>query len=155
MKVLRRGLTVVLVNVIVVACLLVSIELLFRLWHGDEPVTHRGLWPVFRPYVMFTIRPQSHPTFASEFTGERIPSTITTNALGFNDPHEFDYTKPYEKGAKEKVVLFTGASAAWGVGASATDKTAAGRMQYYLNNLQSDFSYTVINMAMGGYNAYQ
>jgi hypothetical protein len=62
---------------------------------------------------------------------------------------------PYEKRANEKVVLFTGASTAWGVGASATDKTIADRMQYYLNNLQDKISYTVINMAMGSYNAYQ
>jgi hypothetical protein len=94
MKVLLRGLAVVLVNVIVVVCLLGAIELFFRLHRGDEAAATHGLWPVFRPYVMFTIKPQSHPTFISEFTGERIPSTIITNSLGFNDPHEFDYTKP-------------------------------------------------------------
>src|SRR5262249_46269541 len=102
-----------------------------------------------------TSKPGSHPTFTNSFTGERIASTITTNSMGFNDPHEFDYTKPYAKSANEKIVLFTGASAAWGVGASATDKTIAGRMQYYLNNRQDKFTYTIINMAMGNYIAYQ
>ena len=63
--------------------------------------------------------------------------------------------RSYKKAANEKVVLFTGGSAAWGVGATATDRTVAGRMQYYLNTLQSGERYTVINLAMGSWIAFQ
>ena len=65
------------------------------------------------------------------------------------------WASPYKKAANEKVVLFTGGSAAWGVGATATDRTVAGRMQYYLNTLQSGERYTVINLAMGSWIAFQ
>ena len=65
------------------------------------------------------------------------------------------WASTYKKAANEKVVLFTGGSAAWGVGATATDRTVAGRMQYYLNTLQSGQRYTVINVAMGSWIAFQ
>jgi hypothetical protein len=155
MRRLLRILKVALVNVIVIVLLVGSAEFVFRLRHGAEPGVARAFYPNFQPYVMFAVKPRLNPVFVNEFTHEHIPSTVSTNALGFNDPHEFDYTKPYEKRPNEKVVLFTGASAAWGVGASATDKTIAGRMQYYLNNPQSEVAYTVINMSMGSYLAYQ
>ena len=69
--------------------------------------------------------------------------------------HEFIVGRPYKKAANEKVVLFTGGSTAWGVGATATDRTVAGRMEYYLNTLQSGERYTVINLAMGSWIAFQ
>jgi hypothetical protein len=155
MKRLLRGISIALINVIILISLLGCIELYFRFRHSGAPPINNALWQVFRPYVMFTAAPGPYRVFVNEFSGERIHSTVTTNSLGFNDPHEFDYTKPYEKAANEKVVLFTGGSVAWGVGASATDKTIAGRMQYYLNDLQTETKYTVINIAMGSYIAYQ
>jgi hypothetical protein len=156
---LLQSTKVALINVIVFVVLfgLVfgSIELYFRLRGGTAEPGGNGIWQVFRPYVMFTTLPGPYLAWTNEFTGEQIPSTVTTNSLGFNDPHEFDYTKPYEKAANERVVLFTGGSVAWGLGASATDKTIAGRIQYYLNKSQNEIKYTVINMAMGSYIAYQ
>src|ERR1700675_2355124 len=106
-------------------------------------------WQTFHPYVMITTAPGDYPQFTNMFTQETYRSTVRTNSLGYNDQHEFILGRPYKKAADEKVVLFTGGSAAWGVGATATDRTVAGRMQYYLNSLQSGEHYTVINMAMG------
>jgi hypothetical protein len=80
---------------------------------------------------------------------------VRTNSLGYNDRHEFIVGQTYKKAANEKVVLFTGGSAAWGVGATSTDRTVAGRMEYYLNSLQSGQRYTVINLAMGSWIAFQ
>jgi hypothetical protein len=80
---------------------------------------------------------------------------VRTNSLGYNDPHEFIVGRPNKKAANEKVVLFTGGSAAWGLGATATDRTVAGRMQYHLNTLQNGERYTVINLAMGSWIAFQ
>ena len=146
---------VVLINLAVLVVLLGSAEIYFRL-HGDEqaPVP-KGQREAFRPYVMFATKPGPYSAWTNKLTGERIASSVTTNSLGFNDPHEFNYTQAYDKKPDEKVVLFTGGSAAWGVGASATDKTVAGRMQDHLNRLQSKIRYTVIDIAMAGYIAYQ
>jgi hypothetical protein len=156
MKRLIRGTAIILINSFVLAALLGSIEIYYRRHYGGPAdATNNALWQVFKPYVMFTTLPGPYPVLVSEFTGERIPSTVTTNSLGFNDPHEFDYTKPYEKAENERVVLFTGGSVAWGLGASATNKTIAGRMEYYLNASQHEIKYTVINIAMGSYIAYQ
>lgn len=156
MKRVFRGVVIVVVNVMVFAGLCGAVELYFRLRHPAEArLPANALWQVFRPYVMFTTTPGHYPGWQNEFTGKTIASTVTTNSLGFNDPHEFSYTKPYQKEPNEKVVLFTGGSSAWGVGSSATDKTVAGRMQYYLDTSQDKTKYTVINIAMGSYIAYQ
>ena len=114
-----------------------------------------GLWQTFQPYVMITTAPGEYLQFSNTFTNETYRSTVRTNSLGYNDPHEFIVGHAYKKAANEKVVLFTGGSAAWGVGATATDRTVAGRMQYYLNTLQSGERYTVINLAMGSWIAFQ
>jgi hypothetical protein len=156
MKKLANAVGIVAVNLIVFVVLLGGIELYFRIWgheHQDEMLN--GLWQTFQPYVMTTTVPGEYRQYFNTFTKESYRSTVRTNSLGYNDPHEFSLSRPYEKAANEKVVLFTGGSAAWGVGATATDRTVAGRMQYYLNNLQSGERYTVINLAMGSWLAFQ
>lgn len=104
---------------------------------------------------MFTTVAQTYTGWSDTFTGEHIPAEVTTNSIGFRDDREFDFSKPYEKGPKEKVVLFTGGSAAWGVGATHGDTTIPGRMQHYLNEAQDEYNYTVVNLGMGSYIAYQ
>jgi hypothetical protein len=51
--------------------------------------------------------------------------------------------------------VLTGASAAWGVGATSTEDAIAGRTEYYLNSRQHERKYTVINMAGPSWIAYQ
>src|SRR5580704_3989988 len=156
MKKFANAIGVVAINLIVLIVLLGGIEFYFRHW-GQEKQDNllNGLWQSFQPYVMVTTAPGDYQKFYNTFTNETYSSTVRTNSLGYNDSHEFSLTDPYKKAANEKVVLFTGGSAAWGVGATATDRTAAGRMEYYLNTLQSDQRYTVINLAMGSWIAFQ
>ena len=156
MKKYANAIGVVAVNLIVFIVLLGGIEFYFRHWgHEQKKDLPNGLWQSFQPYVMIATAPGDYRRFSNRFTKENYSSTVRTNSLGYNDTHEFSLTRPYKKAANEKVVLFTGGSAAWGVGATATDRTVAGRMQYYLNTLQSDERYTVVNLAMGSWIAFQ
>jgi hypothetical protein len=156
MKKLASAIRVVAINLIVLVILLGGIEFYFRHWGHEQPDgLLNGLWQKFQPYVMVTAAPGEYRQFHNIFTEETYQSTVRTNSLGYNDPHEFIVGQTYKKVANEKVVLFTGGSAAWGVGATATDRTVAGRMQYYLNTLQSGERYTVINVAMGSWIAFQ
>jgi hypothetical protein len=156
MKKYANAIRVVAVNLIVLFVLLGGIEFYFRHWGIEkQDKLINGLWQSFQPYVMITTAPGDYPQFTNTFTQEIYRSTVRTNSLGYNDPHEFIVGHAYKKTADEKVVLFTGGSAAWGVGATATDRTVAGRMQYYLNTWQSGDHYTVINMAMGSWMAFQ
>jgi hypothetical protein len=156
MKKLANAIRVVTVNLIVLMLLLGGIEFYFRHWVQEKPDgLLNGLWQSFQPYVMVTTAPGEYREFFNTFTNETYRSTVRTNSQGYNDRHEFIVGQTYKKAANEKVVLFTGGSAAWGVGATATDRTVAGRMQYYLNSLQSGERYTVINLAMGSWIAFQ
>jgi hypothetical protein len=156
MKKIANVIRVVTVNLIVLVVLLGGIEFYFRHWGHEKPDgLLNGLWQSFQPYVMTTAAPGEYRQFFNTFTNEIYPSTVRTNSLGYNDRHEFIVGQTYKKAANEKVVLFTGGSAAWGVGATATDRTVAGRMEYYLNSLQSGERYTVINLAMGSWIAFQ
>jgi len=154
---IRRALVVV-VNCVVLVALLVSVELYYRWKYSGAPAqfpTTNGLWQKYAPYVMFLTAPGTYTAWTDTFTGKNFPAHVVTNSLGFNDPHEFDYDKPYQKAPNERVVLFSGGSVAWGVGSTSTATTIAGRMQYYLNTAQSAVKYTVINLGMGSYIAFQ
>jgi len=156
MKKYANAIKVVAVNLIVLVVLSGGIEFYFRHWgHEQQDKLKNGLWQTFQPYVMVTTAPGDYQEFFNSFTNEIVRSTVRTNSLGYNDWHEFIVGHSYKKAANEKVVLFTGGSAAWGVGATATDRTVAGRMEYYLNSLQSGQRYTVINLAMGSWIAFQ
>ncbi len=156
MKKYANAIRVVAGNLIVLVVLLGGIEFYFRHWGHEQPDgLLNGLWQTFQPYVMTTAAPGEYRENFNTFTNEIYRSTVRTNSLGYNDPHEFIVGQTYKKAANEKVVLFTGGSAAWGVGATATDRTVARRMQYYLNTLQSGERYTVINLAMGSWIAFQ
>ena len=158
MRKLLRVITLIAINLLLFIAMLASIELYFR-WRYPaglpEIEATNGLWQKFAPYVMFLTVPGTYNAWPNQFTGQTFPAHIVTNALGFNDPHEFDFTKPYQKVANERAVLFTGGSVAWGIGSTTTETTISGRMQYYLNKNQNKIKYTVINMGMASYIAYQ
>src|SRR5580704_14710304 len=129
---LLRGFLIVVINLALLVALFAGAEIYCRCKYPAGPgqfVATNGLWQKYMPYVMFATAPGTDAVWANELTGQNYPAHVVTNTLGFNDPHEFDYTKPYRKAANERVVLFTGGSVAWGVGATSTDKTIAGRMQ--------------------------
>jgi len=156
MKRFVSSIAVVAINLLIVALLLGGIELYFRIWgHAPQNPLANGLWQTFQPFVMITTTPGDYTQFTNTFTNKTYPSTVHANSLGFNDRREFTLTTPYKKADNEKVVLFTGGSVAWGVGATATDRTVAGRMEYWLNNLQDRQHYSVINLGMGSWIAFQ
>jgi hypothetical protein len=158
MKRVLKACFVVAINLIVLAVLMGGVELYYRVRHPGtvtEFAAHNGLWQRFQPYVMTTSAPGPYTEWANTFTGERFAANVVTNSLGFNDRHEFAFSKPYNKAANERVVLFIGGSAGWGVGATANETTVAGRMQHHLNALQSERRYTVINLAMGSWIGFQ
>jgi hypothetical protein len=157
---MKRALLVVAVNLAIIVFSLSAVEAYFRFFAGPDPNDTmkadwpNGIWLQFQPYVMYT-NTLSASHWQNTFTGKTYPTTIKTNSAGFSDPHEFSLTEPYEKAPNERVVLLTGGSVAWGVGSTATGTAIAGRMQHYLNSRQSTVKYTVINLAMGAWIAYQ
>jgi lysophospholipase L1-like esterase len=151
----HRYLKIFVVNLCVFLSLLAGVEICYRIFRPREDLLTNAVWQSFHSYVMFLAAPGEFKSWTNRNTGQEYEARVVTNALGFNDRHEFSYAGSYAKAANEKVVLFTGGSAAWGVGATSTDATIAGRMEYHLNALQQQTKYTVINLAMGGWIAYQ
>ena len=155
-RVLQRSL-VVAVNLLVLVVLLGCIELYYRIRHVEpiDDADRNGLWLKYRAHVTLMAAPGRYDHWLNTFKNETVPAGVATNSLGFNDAHEFDYSKPYNKAPGEKLVLVTGGSTAWGVGSSSREWTVAARMQHYLNTLQNEYKYTVINLAMINWIAFQ
>jgi hypothetical protein len=151
----KARLAVVLINAILVLVPLAAVEGYYRYFRDDLDVPANALWQRFQPYIMFTMVARTYTSWTDTYIGEEIPAEVTTNSLGFRDDREFDFAETYQKAPNEKVVLFTGGSAAWGIGATRGDKTVAGRMEHYLNEAQDKYKYTVVNLGMGSYIAYQ
>jgi hypothetical protein len=153
-----QKLKLVAVNLLVFVALLAGLELYFRIKPAPDAPTSGGgdVRLNLKSYVMFSSAPHVHfDKWYNIFTEELFAADITTNNQGYFDKRDFSLTEPYRKAANERVVLFTGGSAAFGVGATSIDRTIAGRMEHYLNSAQSKLQYTVINLAMGGWIAYQ
>jgi lysophospholipase L1-like esterase len=155
MNSVRRTVMIIVINAIVFIALMGAVELFYRVWRPSSAEANNGLWQNFHTYVMFLTAPGTYKSWTDQNTNQAYPANVVTNSLGFNDHHEFAYTGRYEKGPNERVVLFTGGSTGWGVGATSTDATVSGRMQFYLNSLQNAVKYTVINMSAGSWIAYQ
>jgi hypothetical protein len=154
---MNQCLKTILINLVVVLVLLGAVELGFRLMHGgNKPPPPNSLSLYLVPYYMFSNEPHSSYTaWVNMFTNEIIPANVVANDHGFNDRRGFGFMAPYHKAENERVVLFTGGSSGWGVGSPSAETTVAGRMEYHLNSLQRDLKYTVINLAMGSWIAYQ
>lgn len=151
-----KAFKLIVINALVFVALLGGLELYFRIRHpSPDPATQNALWQNFHTYVMFLTGQGRYTAWTNRNTGRDYPADVQTNSLGFNDRHEFSYTKAYAKAPKERVVLFTSGSAGWGVGATTNEATVAGRLQHHLNALQHDLKYTVINLSAGSWIAYQ
>jgi lysophospholipase L1-like esterase len=127
---------------------------------GPEPA--RGLDLTLQPYMMFSANGYaSNMVWRNRETNTDIPSRVRFNNLGFAEAGDFSFpvddafVKTFGKKPDEKLVLITGASVIQGVGATANENTIAGQLQRALNETQSRQRYRVINLGMGGWNAYQ
>src|SRR5262245_29874752 len=120
MKRVLVWLNIVIINVAVLVGILVLVEVGYRNFYSASPASaeQHVIWLTFQPYVM-TGNPQTrYSKWKNEFLKSPVDADVTSNNYGFTNRDNFDITKPYQKVANEKVVLFTGGSTAWGVGAS-------------------------------------
>lgn len=151
------AIAIVVVNCAVLAVCLAVIEFGFRFNESSEsagaPTTQ---WLKFTPFMMFT---NPHVSGGYQWKDaihdQVISSKIVNNQLGFAMREEVDFSKVRPKAENERVVIFTGGSAAWGVGATSNEANVAGRLQSILNESQSKYRYTVLNLAMGGWVSVQ
>ena len=147
------------INVLIFFALLAGLELFFR---AKGPSANaaieqpNGIQLHVLPYVMFANGAYSrYSTWQNIFTGQNEKADVRVNNEGYNDPRDFDWRKPYAKAANEKVVLLVGGSTVWGVGSTGFATTIAGALQSELARAQSNTKYTVINLGMGSWIAYQ
>jgi hypothetical protein len=153
-----KGPKIAIINLIVLIILLAAVEAYLRVAKGTAPpvLGTNGFALRFVPYQMFANRPhERYGSWQNTFTNELVPIDIMSNNEGFNDRHEFNLTEPYKKAPNERVVVVVGGSVVWGVGSGSPETTIAGRMEHYLNSSQQETKYTVINLGMGNYIAYQ
>ena len=147
------------VNALIFLALLAGLELFFRVKGSpanaaiEQP---NGMQLHILPYVMFANEPHSrYSVWQNIFTGQNEKADIRVNNEGYNDPHDFDWRTPYTKAANEKVILLVGGSTVWGVGSTGFATTIAGALQTELGRARSNIKYTVINLGMGSWIAYQ
>ena len=158
MKQTLRLLFVVFINIVIFICFLAAIEVGARLTTNEpKDLSSTVQWQTFAPYVMFTNphNPGGGFRWVDDYHQQEIEAKITNNRLGFSASEEFDLARQRPKAADERVVIFTGGSAAWGVGATSGATTVAGRLQTLLNESQATHRYTVLNLAMGGWVSFQ
>lgn len=86
--------------------------------------------------------------------GGSVDGVIKTNNHGFMTPYNFVEFEPYNKAPNEKVVLLTGGSAMMGVGVANNEQMAAYLLEDILNEKQHRYRYKVVNLANGGWRAY-
>jgi hypothetical protein len=157
MRTVLSWLAIILINLAVFVGILSVIEFGYRYFYNVAPAKadEYAIWLTFQPYVM-TSNPQTHYSrWLNEFSKSAVDADVSTNNYGFTNQNNFNITNRYQKAADEKVVLFTGGSTAWGVGASRNGNIIHERASKYLNESQTEIKYTVVNLAMGGWIAQQ
>ncbi len=147
---------VVVVNILVFFALLLCIEVAYRIVDWKPAGYSKTIFgSEFAPYVMFINQPNWKDAPYSVFNqyGKKFNTGVrSTNNLGYAAQDDFDFAAPpLEKKTNEKVVLFTGGSAAAGAGASSNDHLITAVMERILNSRQQTIHYKVINFGNGGW----
>jgi hypothetical protein len=144
---------------IAVGAAAILLEVAARRWLPDDAsTTTPSLWQQLRPYVMFTTlqSPDGSFTWVDQYRNNApIACTMLSNSEGFAAGVDFRIATPVPKAPEERVVIFTGGSAAWGVGATSYAASVAGRLETLLNGARTGMRYRVVNLAMGAWIAYQ
>jgi hypothetical protein len=161
-KKIRRYGSVLIVNVAVLAFVLSGIEISSRLYLAsagqprsvDVDVSGSIAFQ-FYPYWMTGQARNFHYRKWIDARHRTFDVDVATNNFGFPDAQDFDISQPYAKKSGEKIVLLTGGSTAFGVGATSNSNITHEKLAQLLNATQSDFHYTVINLAQGGWIAQQ
>jgi hypothetical protein len=160
---IRDAAKVGLVNVAVVMAFLFALEGFVRLFlttfdpaNAENARIGNPFWFQYQPFLMHSMEGPIDIHFKNgPFFGDAEMAYMKTNNMGFRmaNPVLFDLLRP--KASNERVVLFTGGSAAWGVGASSNETTIAARLQATLNEAQTTYHYVVISLSSGGWVAFQ
>jgi hypothetical protein len=113
-------------------------------------------WQSLQPYTMFNTPEvlNNQRWWVDSFQNKTKPAIIIQNKQGFPSEDKIDYSNKYVGSSDEEIVIITGGSAAWGVGASSNSQCVDGALQRMLNQ-QGRKKYKVINMAMGGWKSEQ
>jgi hypothetical protein len=151
------------VSFAIIALIFVVLPELSLRWFGPEirPVgygyVHPAGWARAAPYVMWTGDTNLDLEYIENdyYQNTSYRARIRTNNYGFRVDRDFGPNMRYERGSNERVVILTGGSAAFGVGATSNDTMISAVMQRILNESQSRYRYTVLNFGMGGWVAYQ
>jgi len=153
----------ILIQIAVCAALIAGAEITARalepLYNNRTSTVKMDLTP--HPYMMWTAAWTPVHSWWNQIAHVSVPTTMQFNNYGFSETFDFTmipdalYLQTHGKKPGEKIVLFTGGSAASGVGASANNKTISAQMQRYLNERSHGMRYRVINMGMVDWIAYQ
>jgi hypothetical protein len=155
-----RGFVTVLVNIVVLVALFSVVELggrIYAHWHPERAdPNNSAVRFAFYPYLMTGQAPHAHfDSWHDTIHKRTLAVDLTTNNYGYPDEQDFNLTVPYRKRPGEKIVLLTGSSAAFGLGATSNAHLIHEDLERLLNAAQSDVHYTVINLAQGGWIAEQ
>jgi hypothetical protein len=113
-------------------------------------------WLQFQPYLMFSGDGPVDIRFDNTRNpGQRETGHLIANNMGFRmeQPVRFDTHRTKAQG--ERVVLFSGGSAAWGAGATSNQTTIAARLEFLLNEAQTTHRYTVFSLSSPGWLSIQ
>lgn len=108
---------------------------------------------VFMPYTGFHVIPNLDET--GTFSGQKFH--FRTNNWGFLTPYPLE---PYsgaklKKSENDRLVLLTGGSAAFGLGASSNENTISYQLEGLLNQEDKSHHWYVLNLGMSTWIAYQ
>ena len=122
----------------------------------EAEYTPNSHWQSVQPYTMFNTPEvlNNQRTWFDSFQNKTKPAIIIQNKQGFPSEDKIDYSIKFVGASDEELVIITGGSAAWGVGASSNSQCVDGALEKILNK-QGRKKYKVINMAMGGWKSEQ
>jgi len=146
--------------IVATAVILGLLEIGARLLLSGYPRTfyaHPAGWARVAPYVMYVGDTNLDLDYdeLDHYRGKSYKAHLKTNNYGFRVPLDFGVRMNVPKADNERVVILTGGSAAYGVGARSNETTIAGRLEHTLNVRQDRFRYRVYPFAQGGWVAYQ
>lgn len=155
-----------------IACLEYSHRRTERI-EAEKPVPPRRAYMNYHPYVMHLMPPMDNePLIWDDLLHKKeILCEVTTNDLGFQTDIDFEaiHSKRTLSGLNQrnsaskiksifgdaKLVVITGGSLAWGVGASSQHAMISNVTQRELDKRAGQMKYKVVNQAMGGWVSFQ
>lgn len=156
-----KRLTTIVIQVAVFVVLVVLVEGGARLYEEFYPRPKARMSMGVRPYFMFSQRWGGGGFWHDVVNKREIATDMHYNNWGFPQDFDYelvpdaDYLRRNGKHAGERLVVITGASVVFSVGASSDQNTLSGQLQRHLNEKSQGVHYRVINMAMASWIAYQ